>query len=222
MSNIFSSNAYSYARQMQNYQNNSKSSVEQVDMYKFQIMYSKVLNRLKNDVANLKNGRYNELATFDDKKYLIDLDSSSFDAAAYNTAAITSLKGYTRNSLTFIQYRNIFDDVVSGIKSVNTLNDQLAAATASNAQLQAELNTFRPLLSQINASFSVNIYTEANVDIKKTELLPWYAEYLYLYGPPPQNSAFDTDKLSAIVDRQVQAGLYSLDKFLNTPKYIIN
>ena len=53
MSTLFSSNAYSYSRQMQNYQNNSRTSVEQVDMYKFQIMYSKVLNNLKNDIANI-------------------------------------------------------------------------------------------------------------------------------------------------------------------------
>ena len=220
MSSIFSSNAYSYARQMQNYQNNNKTSVEQVDMYKFQKMYTRALNSLKNDIANLKNSRFNELLSFDDKKYLAALDSASFTGAAYNTTEITSLKGYSRNSFTFIQYRNIFDDIVTGIKAVNTLSGQLANLSSENAQLQANLNAFRPLLSQVNASFNVNIYTEANVDIKQSELLPWYAEYLYLYGPT--NGAFDNDKLSSIVDRQVQAGLYSLEYFIKTPKYIIN
>ena len=220
MSSIFSSNAYSYARQMQNYQNNNKTSVEQVDMYKFQTMYSNALNTLKNDIANLKNSRFNELLSFDDKKYLAALDSTSFTAAAYNSAKITSLQGYSRNSLTFVQYRNIFNDIVTGIKAVNTLSSKVATLSSENVQLQAELNTFRPLLSQLNASFNVNIYTEANVNITQTELLPWYAEYLYLYGPP--SGAFDGEKLSSIVDRQVQAGLYTLDDFINTPKYIIN
>ncbi len=220
MSSIFSSNAYSYARQMQNYQNNNKTSIEQIDMYKFQTMYSKVLNTLKNDIANLKNSRFNELVSFDDKKYLTGLDSNSFTAAAYNSAEITSLKGYARNSLTFVQYRNIFNDIVTGIKAVNTLNSKVNTLTSENAQLQSDLNTFRPLLSQLNASFNVNIYTEANVNITQTELLPWYAEYLYLYGPP--NGAFDGEKLSSIVDRQVQSGLYTLDDYINTPKYIIN
>jgi len=221
MSTIFSSNAYSYSRQMQNYQNNSKTSVEQVDMYKFQIMYSKVLNNLKNDIANLKNSKFDELSNFDYNQYLTDLDASSFTATAYNTAKITSLQGYSRNSFTFIQYRNIFDDIVTGIKAVNTLNAQLALTNASNTQLVTELNTFRPLLKQLNASFNVNIYTEANVSITQTELLPWYSEYLYLYGAPT-GGAFDSEKLSSIVDRQVQAGLYSLEYFINTPKYIIN
>jgi hypothetical protein len=205
---------------MQNYQNNSKTAVEAVDMYKFQLMYSGVLNSLKNDIALLKNGKFNELSSFDSNKYLNGLNSGSFNAAAYNTAKITSLEGYSRNSNTFLQYRNIFDDVVNGITAVNTLNNKLAAANAANAQLQADLNIFRPLLSQVNASFNVNIYAEANVDINRTELLPWYAEYLYLYGPP--EGAFDGEKLTAIVDRQVQAGLYPLEYFLNTPKYIIN
>lgn len=220
MSSIFSSNAYSYARQMQNYQNNNKTSIEQVDMYKFQTMYSKVLSTLKNDIANLKNSRFNELLSFDDKKYLTALDSNSFTAAAYNSAEITSLKGYSRNSLTFVQYRNIINDIVTGIKAVNTLNSKVTTLTSENAQLQSDLNTFRPLLSQLNASFNINIYTEANVNITQTELLPWYAEYLYLYGPP--NGAFDGEKLSSIVDRQVQSGLYTLDEYINTPKYIIN
>jgi len=220
MSTLFSSNAYSYSRQMQNYQNNSRTSVEQVDMYKFQIMYSKVLNNLKNDIANLKNSNFDELSNFDYNKYLTDLDASSFTATAYNTTKITTLQGYSRNSFTFIQYRNIFNDVVTGIKAVNTLNAQLAATNASNTQLVTELNTFRPLLKQLNASFNVNIYTEANVSITQTELLPWYAEYLYLYGAP--TGAFDSEILSSIVDRQVQAGLYSLEYFIKTPKYIIN
>jgi hypothetical protein len=220
MSTIFSSTAFSYSRQMQNFQNNNKTSVEQVDMYKFQLMYSRVLRNLKNDIANLENGSYDALASFDENKYLIGLDASSFTAAAYNTTAITSLKGYTRDSLTFIEYRNIFNGIVTGIKAANTLNGRLSAANAANAQLQAELNTFRPLLSQLNASFNVNIYAEANVNITRTELLPWYAEYLYLYGPP--NGPFDSTKLSYIVERQVQAGLYPLEDFLKTPKYIIN
>ncbi len=110
--------------------------------------------------------------------------------------------------------------MVTGIKAVNSLSNQLANLSSVNVQLQSDLNTFRPLLSQLNASFNVNIYAEANVDIKQTELLPWYAEYLYLHGPP--NGAFDGDKLSAIVDRQVQAGLYTLDEYINTPRYVIN
>ena len=125
-----------------------------------------------------------------------------------------------RDPLTFIQYRNIFNDIVTGLDSANNLNKKLATVTETNAQLVAELNTFRPLLDQVNASFKIDIYADANVNITKTELLPWFAEYLYLYGPP--NGVFDGTKLSYIVDRQIQSGLYTLDYYKNTPKYIID
>ena len=183
-------------------------------------MNSLVVSKLKLDIANLKNGNLNELASFPTAQYANDLDVGSFTAAAYNTPDITSLKGYVRNPLTFLEYRNVFADIVSGFGVINNLNSSLTELQSQVSTLNSELNTFRPLKSQINASLNVNIYTETNVNITQSELLPWYSEYLYLYGPP--NVAFDQEKLTYIVDRQIQAGLYSLDYYINSPKYIIN
>jgi len=220
MAGIFSSNAYSYSRSMQNFQLNSKSSVEQVDLYKFQTLYSNVLSKLSVDIANLKNGDLNQLVAFPAAQYSADLDAASFNAAAYNTAEITSLQGYVRNPLTFLDYRNIFDDVVSGIDVVNNLNTSYKSLQSKIDTLNTELNTFRSIKSQVVTSLNLNIYADATVNITETELLPWYSEYLYLYGPP--NGAFDQEKLSYIVDRQIQAGLYTLEYYLSTPKFIIN
>ena len=220
MASIFSSNAYSYSRSLQNFKLTSKSTVEQVDVFKFQTMNTLVLSKLKIDIANLKNGNLNELASFPTAQYASDLDTGSFTAAAYNTADITGLKGYVRNPLTFLEYRNIFADIVSGFDVINNLNSNVTELQTQVTTLNAELNTFRPLKSQINASLNVNIYTETNVNITQSELLPWYSEYLYLYGPP--NGAFDQEKLTYIVDRQIQAGLYALEDYINSPKYIIN
>jgi hypothetical protein len=205
---------------MQNFQLNSKSSVEQVDLYKFQKLYSGVLSKLRIDIANLKNGDLNELVAFPAAQYSADLDAASFNAAAYNTAEITSLQGYVRNPFTFLEYRNIFADVVSGIDVVNNLNTSYKSLQSKIDTLNTELDTFRSIKSQVVTSLNLNIYADARVNITETELLPWYSEYLYLYGPP--NGAFDQEKLSYIVDRQIQAGLYTLEYYLSTPKFIIN
>ena len=63
-----------------------------------------------------------------------------------------------------------------------------------------------------------NIYTTANVNIQATELLPWFAEYLFQYGPP--SGGFDTTLLAIIVDTQIKKGLYTLDYFLIANKTI--
>jgi hypothetical protein len=207
---------------MQNYQNNRSSTVEQVDMYRFQTMYKNVLKPLRNDIDNIKNNNLDALTTFKSTDYtsITGLDSSSFLANAYNTQKIISLNGYTRDPFNFIEYRNLFTDLVQGIDVVKRLNvSTIQQLKETITTLESERSKFTTLTSLMNASLNVNIYTDVNVNLTATELLPWYAEYLFLYGPP-SNGVFDIAKLNAIIDRQILSGLYTIEEYLTSDKYI--
>ena len=222
MASLFSGNAYAYSRSLHQYrQIGINGTQEQVDMNKFQLLYKNALLTLQTDITNFGSGNLDRLQDFNIYTYLNSLNSASLNADNYNTPDIQKLKNYSYDPTTFIKFRNIFTNVVYGLQnaikldsSFNQLNQQIADQKATITQLEntqlAEYITEQPKMT--------NIYVADNVDIQATELLPWFSEYLFQYGPP--NGGFDPNLLSIIVDIQIRKGLYTMEEFLATNKTV--
>jgi len=222
MASIFSGNAYSYNRSLHQYKqtNSNVGSQESVDMNKFQLLYNKSLLTLQTDVTNFGDGKLNQLANFDYAGYLISLDVA-YNGANYNMPDIQKLTNYSYDPNTFNKYRNLFVNVMYGLQNAKILNSEFTALQTQLADLKAENNALKtkPIDTYIGATGLTNIYTTANVNIKATELLPWFAEYLFLYGPP--SGAFDPNLLAIIVDTQIRKGMYTMEYFLATKPIIL-
>ena len=222
MASIFSGNAYSYNRSLHQFKqtNSNAGTQERVDLNKFQILYKKALLTLQTDITNFGTGNLNQLNNFQSSVYLSSLDVA-YDGANYNTPAIQKLTDYSYDSTTFNKYRNILVNVVRGLDNAIKINNRDISLNAIIATQAATINALstKPINTYIGTTGLTNIYTTANVDIQATELLPWFAEYLFLYGPP--TGAFDANLLAIIVDIQIKKGLYTMEYFLATKPVIL-
>jgi len=222
MATIFSGNAYSYNRSLHQFKqtNSNAGTQERVDLNKFQILYKKALLTLQTDITNFGTGNLDQLNNFDYTGYLTSLDVA-YDGANYNTPEIQKLTAYSYDSTTFNKYRNILVNVVRGLENAIKINKNDTALKNTIAAQAATINALstKPINTYIGTTGLTNIYTTANVDIQATELLPWFAEYLFLYGPP--SGAFDANLLAIIVDTQIKKGLYTMEYFLDTKPYIL-
>ena len=221
MATIFSGNAYAYNRSLTQYrQTGGGTSQEQIDLNKFQKLYSNALITLQTDITNFGTNDFDNLKGFNYNKYIVSLNVSSFTAENYNTPAIRNLVGYNYDSTTFVRYRNFFTNVAKGLQNAINLNNdniRLTTTNASQALTIQELQTV-PLQQYIGTQNMTNIYADATVNIQATELLPWYSEYLFEYGPP--SGGFNIGLLAMIVDTQIRKGLYTLEYFLNANKNV--
>ena len=221
MATIFSGNAYAYNRSLHQYkQTGTSGTQEQVDLNKFQKLYSNALITLQTDITNFGTNRFDNLTGFNYNNYIVSLNISSFNADNYNTAEIRNLDGYSYDSTTFVKYRNLFSNVLRGLQNgINLNNDniRLTNANASQAATIQDLQTV-PLQQYIGTQNMTNIYADATVNIQATELLPWYSEYLFQYGPP--SGGFNTGLLAMIVDTQIRKGLYTIEYFLTANKNV--
>ena len=221
MASIFPGNAFSYYRSLHQYKRKSPGSQETVDMNKFQYLYKNALLTLQTDITNLGSGKLDKLQNFDFSTYLTSLDAASTIGDKYNTPDITKLDNYIYDSKTFNSYRQIFINIVQGLNYARMINTQNINLTNTVASQAAEIDILKNKTLEeyiIKQPKMTNIYTEANVDIQSSELLPWFSEYLFLYGPP--TGAFDPNLLAIIVDTQIRKGLYTLDYFLSSNKII--
>ena len=170
--------------------------------------------------TNFGTNRFDNLTGFNYNNYIVSLNISSFNADNYNTAEIRNLDGYSYDSTTFVKYRNLFSNVLRGLQNgINLNNDniRLTNANASQAATIQDLQTV-PLQQYIGTQNMTNIYADATVNIQATELLPWYSEYLFQYGPP--SGGFNTGLLAMIVDTQIRKGLYTIEYFLTANKNV--
>ena len=218
MASIFAGNSYSYYRSLHQFNYMHSGTKETVDINKFNYLYNNALVTLQTDISNFGNGYMDRLNDFKSKNYLISLDAASLIGDKYNTPEITKLSNYKYEPTIFNRYRQIFINIAQGLDNAILVNKELTEKVKEQAK-QIDILKNMPLEDYIMTQPKMtNLYTETNVNIQSSELLPWFSEYLFQYGPP--NGAFDPNLLAVIVDTQIRKGLYTIEDFLSSDKII--
>ena len=226
MSKIVGVSSLSVVRNIHGVNNNGTGGVniEAVrDFYRFQLLYTKVINTLNvllgyysiSDFDNL-----NTLLTEAKKNVLLNTITTNSN---YYSDAITNLEGFMYDSTIFELYKK---------QTINTLNGLMASI--EQYQYNIDLYTKNVELEQyktiLNSDYLVILdyikkkrldlipFTEVQMFQIDLELKPWYTQYLQQYGPPT-NGVFDLTLLAGIVNTLIADGVITLDQFINEENY---
>ena len=189
------------------------------DFYRFQILYTKVINTLNVLLGYYSIGDFGNLnILLTEAKKNILINTITTDSNYYNDS-ITNLEGFIYNSTIFSLYQK---------ETLNTLNGLMASIEQYqyNIELYTENVTLQTYKTTLNSGYLVILeyikkrqlealpFTETQMFQIDLELKPWYTIYLQLHGPPV-NGIFDLTLLATIVNNLITDGVITLEQFIN-------
>jgi len=216
------SNAYAISIHGVNPNGNNGVLTEAVrDFYRFQLLYSNVLQQLSIYLGQYSKGDYAGLtaAITENQKNLLLANITS--NTKYDNTKVTNLEGFLYNSSLFTTYKSATVNILNGlVASIEYYKERVIADTLNN-----ELNTYKKILdSSSNQILILDYLNKKNLELKPVdieavfpfyvELKPWYTEYLIQYGPPA-NGVFDQTLMSLIVATLIDEQVITIEDFIN-------
>ena len=222
MSKIIGVSSLAVNRSIHGVNNNGSGGVniEAVrDFYRFQLLYTKVINTLNVLLGYYAIGYFNNLNILLTEAKKNVLLTNITNNSNYYSDAITNLEGFMYDSTIFDLYKK---------ETINTLN----GLTASIEQYQYNIELYtknvelekKVLILDSNYLVILEYIKKRQLDLIPftavemfqidLELKPWYTQYLQQYGPPT-NGVFDLTLLAGIVDTLISEGVITLEDFIN-------
>ena len=222
MSKIIGVSSLAVNRSIHGVNNNGSGGVniEAVrDFYRFQLLYTKVINTLNVLLGYYAIGDFNNLNILLTEAKKNVLLTNITNNSNYYSDAITNLEGFMYDSTIFDLYKK---------ETINTLN----GLTASIEQYQYNIELYtknvelekKVLILDSNYLVILEYIKKRQLDLIPftavemfqidLELKPWYTQYLQQYGPPT-NGVFDLTLLAGIVDTLISEGVITLEDFIN-------
>jgi hypothetical protein len=226
MAQIVGVSSLAVARNIHGVNNNGTGGVniEAVrDFYRFQLLYTKVINTLNVLLGYQSIGDFNNLNILLTEAKKNSLLTGITTNSNYYSDSITNLEGFMYDSTIFELYKK---------ETINTLNGLTASIEQYqyNISLYTENDVLRKKAEILDSDYLVILeyikkknldlipFTEVEMFQIDLELKPWYTEYLQLYGPPT-NGVFDLTLLADIINTLISNGVITLDQFLNEENY---
>lgn len=185
------------------------------DIVRYQLLYSNMLNRMRQYLNLYTSGSYNELKQVFTKSALNQMLSSNNDSFYYNTN-VDELIDFTYDPNTFNNYKKSLFSMLTGFTLSVKQNDDLVAATAELNQKRELLMSKEKLIEYITQEFTDKISMDAFYITQdystNIELKPWFSLYLQMYGPP-YDGIFDAEKMANVVEILVNQNVITLEQF---------
>ena len=222
MSKIVGVSSLAVTRSIHGVNNNGSGgvNVEAVrDFYRFQLLYTKVINTLNVLLGYYAIGDFNNLNILLTEAKKNVLLTNITNNSNYYSDAITNLEGFMYDSTIFDLYKK---------ETINTLNGLTASIEqyqynielyTKNAELEKKVlildSNYLVILEYIKKrQLDLIPFTAVEMFQIDLELKPWYTQYLQQYGPPT-NGVFDLTLLAGIVDTLISDGVITLEEFIN-------
>jgi hypothetical protein len=222
MSKIVGVSSLAVTRSIHGVNNNGSGgvNVEAVrDFYRFQLLYTKVINTLNVLLGYYAIGDFNNLNILLTEAKKNVLLTNITNNSNYYSDAITNLEGFLYDSTIFDLYKK---------ETINTLNGLTASIEqyqynielyTKNAELEKKVvildSNYLVILEYIKKrQLDLIPFTAVEMFQIDLELKPWYTQYLQQYGPPT-NGVFDLTLLAGIVDTLISDGVITLEEFIN-------
>jgi len=222
MSKIVGVSSLAVNRSIHGVNNNGSGgvNVEAVrDFYRFQLLYTKVINTLNVLLGYYAIGDFNNLNILLTEAKKNVLLTNITNNSNYYSDAITNLEGFLYDSTIFDLYKK---------ETINTLNGLTASIEqyqynielyTKNAELEKKVvildSNYLVILEYIKKrQLDLIPFTAVEMFQIDLELKPWYTQYLQQYGPPT-NGVFDLTLLAGIVDTLISDGVITLEEFIN-------
>lgn len=226
MSKIVGVSSLAVARNIHGVNNNGTGGVniEAVrDFYRFQLLYTKVINTLNVLLGYQSIGDFNNLNILLTEAKKNSLLTGIITNSNYYSDSITNLEGFMYDSTIFELYKKETINTLNGLMaSIEQYQYNIELYTKNTELLQYETilkGDYLLILDYIKRkNLDLIPFTEVEMFQIDLELKPWYTEYLQLYGPPT-NGVFDLTLLAGIVNTLIVNGVVTLDQFLNEENY---
>jgi hypothetical protein len=226
MSKIVGVSSLAVARNIHGVNNNGTGGVniEAVrDFYRFQLLYTKVINTLNVLLGYQSIGDFNNLNILLTEAKKNSLLTGIITNSNYYSDSITNLEGFMYDSTIFELYKKETINTLNGLTaSIEQYQYNIELYTKNTELLQYETilkGDYLLILDYIKRkNLDLIPFTEVEMFQIDLELKPWYTEYLQLYGPPT-NGVFDLTLLAGIVNTLIVNGVITLDQFLNEESY---
>ena len=150
------------------------------------------------------------------KGLMINVNNDSI----YNNSTITNVEDFLYNANVFPSFRTSMYDIITGLELAIQMNLSINTLTTENVRLSTfehNVNTNSTFITQYINSKNLEIlpFDVATIYDQDIMLQPWYAEYLFQYGPP-SNGVFITEKLVDIVNGLISNGVITMNDFINS------
>ena len=184
------------------------------DIYRYQILYSGVIELLNNYITFFTTGDFESLNTTFTTTTQNNLTAILQESDYYYNTNVDKLNGFTYDTGTFENFRNNTYYVLNGlIQSVQQYN-QLEVAQNELSVCNEILSSEETILAYLNSlrtpsviAFTSNQRFNTNIVLK-----PWYERYFILYGAP-NDGVFATEKMAVAVQQLIDEGVITLEQF---------
>jgi hypothetical protein len=193
----------------------SSSSLDYTrDIYRYQILYSNVIQILNSYINYFTTGDYENLKdNFTTKRQNL-LTSILQNSDYYYNTNIDNLVDFTYDTSMFENFRNntyyILDGLIQAVSQYDTV-DALQNEVSACKSIIASEETITEYLNS-NKQASVVAFTANQKFNTSISLKPWYERYLILYGAP-NDGIFLTEKMAVVVQLLIDEEVITLDQF---------
>jgi hypothetical protein len=187
------------------------------DVYRYQILYENLIQRLKQYTDLYTRGQYSELKQYftptEYDKILLTNRNSNY----YNTN-VDDLIDFSYNPVNFTNYRKNAYSVMDGLQKAIQQYDQLNFTVNEFKQQEVVLTSKEKLIEYIKTQFLDKISTDA-FDITQqfttdVFLKPWFNLYLQTYGAP-STGIFEAERMATVVESLIKSGEITMAQFVS-------
>lgn len=184
------------------------------DIYRYQILYSDVIELLNAYITFFTTGDFDSLNSTFTTTTQNNLTAILLESDYYYNTDVDNLTDFTYDTGTFENFRNntyyVLNGMIQSIQQYNQLESTQNELNICNEILSSEETIISYLNSLKNPSviaFTANQSFNTNIVLK-----PWYERYLILYGAP-NDGVFATEKMAIAVTQLIDEGVITLEQF---------
>jgi hypothetical protein len=184
------------------------------DIYRYQILYSNVIQLLNSYINFFSTGNYTSLKSKLTIKAQNQLTSIIKNSDYYYNTNIDNLNDFNYDANMFENFRNNTYYILNGLIQAVSQYDQLDALQNEVSECRDILSSEQKIIDYLNSNkqpsmvaFTANQAYNTNIVLK-----PWYERYIILFGPP-NDGVFLTEKMAISVQQLINEGVITLEQF---------
>jgi hypothetical protein len=186
------------------------------DLYRYQILYEKVLYEMRTYLTLFTNGSFQELRNvFTESNYRALLATNR--TSTYYNKDVTNLKNFKYSPTLFQTYKTDIYSILTGFSLAVKQNETLENATNELTKCKELLSSKDKLIEYIRSELSdtlmMDTFRISQTYNAQAVLKPWYMKYLEMYGAP-YDGVFNTEKMATVVELLIQQKVITLEDFI--------
>ena len=186
------------------------------DLYRYQILYDKVLYEMRTYLTLFTNGSFQELRNVFTESNYRSLVATNNTSTYYNKN-VTDLKNFKYSPTLFQKYKNDIYSILNGFslaaKQSETLENATNELTMCRELLSSKDKLIEYIRNELSDTMMMTTFHISQTYNAQAVLKPWYMKYLEMYGAP-YDGVFNTEKMATVVELLIQQKVITMEDFI--------